>query len=426
MVYNFEELTMNNEDFLGEFMSKYSTCIDLYKDGRLQKVSDFYQKIFEILSSSFREEVILKQFEMFTKYKISLEVPYGIWINEIYNLKSMIISHIVEQKLNISIINFLKLFKNISNNIAHLYLIEYLDKLLSLNDIRRHSLSDLNEKNLIIHYESHLIWLSDLAQHIKRNSTNKFPELNHTLCTFGTWLHGDAKKIIQNNSKYKDLQIIHEKLHQFAKKIYDIVEDGEYNILITYLEKCEMISLTIGTELALLDQILMNKKISKDYLTGAFNRQSLEDLFENQYDLALASNNHFVLAMCDLDYFKSINDTYGHVAGDYVLKLFVHIVQKNIRNSDMIIRYGGEEFVIMLPTIDKKNAHKVLNKIREEFEQTPLEFEGKQIKTTVSMGMMEIRPEHLYNHNFLDEYIMIVDKNLYIAKESGRNRIEMY
>jgi len=426
MKYNFQKIAIDNEDLLGEFINKHTTCINLDGEKRLETVTDFYQKIFETLSTSFNEKDILEQFEILAKYKISLEIPYGIMVNELYSLKSMLISHIIQHKIDIDIIQTLVLFKNITNTIAGLYLIEYLNKLISLNNIRRNSLSDLNEKNLIIHYESHLLWLTNLAEHVKTNNKSQFPELDHTLCTFGKWLYGDAKKIIQNNSKYKNLLTIHEKLHQFAKKIYAIVEDGEYTILMTYLEKCEMISLSIGTELALLDQILINTKISKDALTGSFNRQSLKGLFENQYDLALATDNHFVLAMCDLDYFKVVNDTYGHVAGDYLLKLFVKIVQKNIRNSDMIIRYGGEEFIIMLPTINKKNGFKVLDHIREEFEQTSLEFNAQQIKATVSMGMMEVKPEHLFNQNYLDEYVMIVDKNLYIAKESGRNRIEVY
>ena len=426
MKYNFQKIVIDNEEVLAEFINKHTTYIDFYDEKKVGKITNFYQIIFKTLSASFEENDILKQFEALSEYKISLEIPYGIMVNELYSLKSIVISHILQNKLDIDIIETLKLFKNITNTIAHVYLTEYLNKLISLNNSRRNSLSDLNEKNLIVHYESHLIWLSNLAEHIKQSSKTEFPELDHTLCTFGKWLHGDGKKMIQNNSKYKNLQIIHEKLHQFAKKIYNIIQDGEYTILITYLEKCEIISLSIGTELALLDQIIINKKISKDYLTGSFNRQSLKDLFETQYDLALATNNHFVLAMCDLDNFKIVNDTYGHIAGDHLLKLFVQIVQKNIRNSDMIIRYGGEEFIIMLPTIDKQNGYKVLNHIRKEFEQTSLEFEEKDIRTTVSIGMMEVKPEHPYNQNYLDEYVMIVDKNLYIAKESGRNRIEVY
>jgi diguanylate cyclase (GGDEF)-like protein len=307
-----------------------------------------------------------------------------------------------------------------------MYLIDYLDKLMSKNNIRRNSLADLSEKNLIVHYEAHLIWLTNLAEHIKTKDRTKFPQMNHTLCDFGKWLHGDGKRTIQNNSKYKELYKIHEKLHDFAQKIYDIIEEKEYSILVTYLEKCELISLSIGTELSLLDQIFINKRITKDTLTGSLNRHALSDLFESQYELALATNSHFTLAMCDLDYFKKVNDTYGHIAGDHVLKLFVKIVKQNIRSSDMVIRYGGEEFIIMLPTIEKNKGYLILEKIRAEFAKAECIVEGKIIKATVSMGMMEVRPEQLFKKEFTDEYIMIVDKNLYMAKTDGRNRIKVY
>ena len=276
----------------------------------------------------FESETLLGIFEELTKYKIFLDTPYGIMVNEIYWLKSIMISSAIEKDKTADIVTILKLFKEVTNSVAYLYLIEYLNKLISLNNVRRSSLADLTEKNLIVHYEAHLIWLTDLAEHIKTQDQQKFPELDHNLCEFGKWLHGDGKKVIQNNSKYKALYAIHEKLHFFAQKIYQTLDNAQNNVLITYLEKCELISLGIGTELALLDQIIINKRISKDPLTGSLNRHGLKDLFESQYELALATNNHFVLAMCDLDYFKQVNDTYGHVAGDHLLKLFVNIVQK--------------------------------------------------------------------------------------------------
>jgi len=279
-------------------------------------------------------------------------------------------------------------------------------------------------KNIIVHYESHLIWLTDLAQHIKNVDSSDFPELNHTKCSFGSWLHSDAKQIISNNSKYKNIVTIHKNLHLFASKIFKILNTGEYHVLITYLEKCELISLSIGTELALLDQILINKKITKDTLTGALNRHGLRNVFESQYELSLATTNPFIFAMCDLDFFKNINDTYGHVAGDKLLKLFVDTVKENIRNSDVIIRYGGEEFIIMLPTIHKPKGLEILEKIRNDFANTILDFNGERISATVSIGMIVIEPDYLFKQNFLDDYLMIVDKKLYEAKDNGRNRVE--
>jgi diguanylate cyclase (GGDEF)-like protein len=426
MTYNFQNILDNINEIFNDFINKYTTHVHLNNTKEAEKITQCYRSIFEIFNNSFDDEEIINKFQELTKHKISLEIPYGIMVNEIYWLKNIIITHAIDKNMTSDIIAILKLFKDITNSVANLYLHEYINLLISLNNVRRSSLSDLTEKNLIIHYESHLIWLSDLAKHIKTQDKTKFPELNHTLCVFGQWLHNDGKKLIHNNSKYKVLYNIHEKLHTFAQKIYDIIEDGEYNILITYLEKCELISLSIGTELSLLDQIITNKRITKDSLTGSLNRNALNDLFESQYELALATNNTFILAMCDLDMFKKINDTYGHVAGDHMLKLFVQTVQKNIRNSDMIIRYGGEEFVIILPTVSKKNGQKILEKIRQDFEEAELRFEGQTIKATVSIGMMEVQPEKLFKKKFTDEYIMIVDKNLYIAKDTGRNRIEVY
>jgi diguanylate cyclase len=293
-----------------------------------------------------------------------------------------------------------------------------------MNNIRRNSLADLLEKNLISHYESHLIWLSDLARHIQNQDKTAFPELDSTMCAFGQWIHGDAKKSIKNNSKYESIFSIHQNLHLFARKIFNILRKDEYHILITYLEKCELISLNIGTELALLDQIAMNKKITKDVLTGALNRNGLKDIFENQYELSLATSNPFVLAMCDLDFFKNINDKYGHVAGDRVLKMFVDVVKKNVRNSDVIIRYGGEEFMIILPSINRAKGLEVLEKVRRSFGETSLVFNETTILATVSMGMVEVKPELPYKQAFLDEYVMIADRRLYVAKESGRDKIE--
>jgi len=426
MLLECNALLKDKDAFYEEFISKHTTVIELHHDSRVQKILDYYAQIFEILTAPFQSETLIQSFEALTEYKVSMEIPFAVMMNEVSWIKSKIVFNNIQANKNSHIIKLLNLFETLENSIAHIYLLHYLKKLTSKNNIRRNSLSDLSEKNLIIHYEAHLIWLTNLAKHIETKDKSKFPELNHTLCAFGKWLHGDGKRTIQNNSKYKNLYAIHEKLHYYAQHIYDIIEDEEYKILITYLEKCEIISLDIGTELFLLDQIMINKRIVKDSLTGSLNRHALADLFESQYELALATNSRFTLAMCDLDNFKNVNDTYGHIAGDQVLQLFVKIVKKHIRSSDMIIRYGGEEFIIMLPTIDKKKGFFILDNIREEFAQTELLYQNQIIKTTVSMGMMDIEPEKLFNKGFTDEYLMIVDKNLYMAKEDGRNRIKVY
>ncbi len=424
MQYDFSKVFKNKEALLHEFIDTYTTCVEMDRSLKIGIVINYYSNIFSAFTKAFDSDEIVKLFEDLTKYRMSVDVPYIIMFNELYGLKNLIISNTVGHDVNIEIVNILKLFKKINNEIAHLYLNSYVDKLVSVNNIRRNSLADLVEKHLIGHYEAHLIWLSDLALRIKDKEKRSFPQLDETMCDFGLWLHHDAKKLIQNNSKYKSILDIHSRLHLFASKIFDMIETDEHHILITYLEKCELISLSIGTELALLDQISMNKRVTKDPLTGSLNRVALRDVFENQYELSLATSNPFILAMCDLDFFKNVNDTYGHVAGDNMLKEFVRTVQKNIRASDVIIRYGGEEFIIILPSIGKNKGLEVLEKVRAAISKICLDFNGKKIKTTVSIGMTEIKPEKPYKKAFLDEYVMIADRRLYMAKDSGRNKIE--
>jgi diguanylate cyclase (GGDEF)-like protein len=426
MTYNLSNIISDKQTLLEEFIDTYTACINLPESTKLSPVIEYYQKIFQLFAKESKLSEILTAFEELASYKISTEVPYTIISNEIYSLENLLMMHMPHDTDNTKLLELIKLFKAINDRIAYQYLLEYIDKLIFQNKIRQASLNELVEKNLIIHYESHLIWLTELAIHIKEKKRENFPELNDIVCPFGKWLHTEAKESIKNDARFKIIDTIHKNLHTFAKKIYNILETQEYHILITYLEKCEMISLSIGTELALLDHMLINKKISKDSLTGALNRNALHTLFENEYELALATNTSFILAICDLDHFKKVNDTYGHVAGDHVLAHFVAIVKENLRASDVIIRYGGEEFVIMLPAINKENGYKVLNKIRHNFASKPVAFKKHNIYTTVSIGMIEVQPHHMYKKTFVDEYIMMADQNLYMAKENGRNRIEFY
>ena len=413
-----------DNNLFDEFTDKYTACINSFEDEKFDTLMAHYKIIIETFDSPFELEDLIVSFEDLAKYKMSISIPYVVMTNEVYGLKNILISKIVYVNVSTKILDLLSIFKLINNRVAKVYLHNYIDELVSLNNVRINSLSDLVEKNIISHYESHLVWLTKLAKLIKGGQKKNFVELDDTMCEFGIWLHGDAKNIIQNNSKYKAINNLHQSLHLFAKKIFNQIARDEYHILITYLEKCELISLSIGTELALIDNILMNKRITKDSLTGALNREALRGVFESQYELSLATNRSFVLAMCDLDFFKNINDTYGHVAGDQLLKSFVKVVKQNIRASDIIVRYGGEEFTIILPAINKEKGKEVLEKIRQSFQESYIEFNEKKVQTTISIGMIEIKPDSEYKKSFVDEYIMVADRELYMAKKGGRNRVE--
>ena len=425
MRYDFSKYFKDESDNeLDDFVEQYSSYINVHNDeDTIVNFKNYYQNMFDMFKREFNEKEMLSFLEELSKYKVSLDLPYVVVTNELYSLKNIILTRMLEANDSKNILALLPLFKKANNKVAYIYLTTYITKLLSTNNVRLSSLADLIDRSIIKYYESHLMWISDLAICIRDKNQYEFPELDEQLCTFGHWLNNEAKIIIQNNSKHKTINTMHSNLHFFGRKIHNYVENDEYHLLITYLEKCEFISLGIGTELALINNILLNKRVDKDALTGALSRESLSNVFESQHDLSLATDTPFVLAMCDLDYFKTINDTYGHVAGDKVLHSFVSIVKEHLRNSDMIIRYGGEEFVILLPAVKKDKALNVLESVRKSFEDSFVSFGEKEVKATVSIGVTEIKPEDRYEQIYLEEYIAIADRKLYRAKNNGRNMI---
>jgi diguanylate cyclase (GGDEF)-like protein len=124
--------------------------------------------------------------------------------------------------------------------------------------------------------------------------------------------------------------------------------------------------------------------------------------------------------MFDIDNFKKINDTYGHDTGDKVLKTLAQTVKKIIRKNDYFIRYGGEEFLLILPYSEPKSTKKVAEKIRKEIEKLSLSIDNRKLKFTVSMGISKLKPE---DKTIMDA-IKRADERLYRAKNRGKNRIE--
>ncbi|MDD5136270.1 MAG: GGDEF domain-containing protein, partial [Candidatus Omnitrophica bacterium] len=124
------------------------------------------------------------------------------------------------------------------------------------------------------------------------------------------------------------------------------------------------------------------------------------------------------MLMVDLDRFKQINDTYGHQAGDTILREFAKIIQSKCRQTDVVARYGGEEFVVMLSGAGQKDALDIAEKIREGVQNKKFRFKNDNLGTTISMGVVEFSKEH-----DKEELVEKADKALYKAKEEGKNRV---
>ncbi|KXZ39226.1 diguanylate cyclase (GGDEF) domain-containing protein [Alkalithermobacter thermoalcaliphilus JW-YL-7 = DSM 7308] len=162
----------------------------------------------------------------------------------------------------------------------------------------------------------------------------------------------------------------------------------------------------------------LNELLVKDALTNVFNRRFIEDRLP--VDILKSNFEQYPLSiiMCDIDFFKKVNDTYGHIAGDAVLKQFAFILQKNIRKNDWVARYGGEEFLIVLNGLNKEKAIEIAQRIRKNVENEVIKYNEFEIKITSSFGVYEISGEK----NYLD-IIEKADKNLYKAKNLGRNKV---
>ena len=159
-----------------------------------------------------------------------------------------------------------------------------------------------------------------------------------------------------------------------------------------------------------------------DPLTGLFNRRYLDTTLTKELARCKREHQPLSLVMIDLDHFKQINDTYGHQGGDLVLKNLADLLSQQRRAADVVSRYGGEEFLLLLPHITNTEAILKAEEWRIAFSQTPVPYEGKQIVATMSIGIASF-PEHGDSPHAL---IRCADRALYRAKAEGRNRIKLF
>lgn len=156
-----------------------------------------------------------------------------------------------------------------------------------------------------------------------------------------------------------------------------------------------------------------------DAATGVYNKQFFKKRFAEEFAFAKRSPKGMSLLMCDIDFFKKVNDTYGHMAGDFVLGHIAQIIKKTIRDEDVLARYGGEEFVVILREIGEEGAYKLAERIRKNISTDPIKFEGNTIPVTISIGIASLEDKTIESPKAL---IAAADEMLYTSKESGRNR----
>lgn len=157
-----------------------------------------------------------------------------------------------------------------------------------------------------------------------------------------------------------------------------------------------------------------------DALTGLYNRRHFNAELEREFMRSKRYGGNLCIAIIDIDFFKKINDTYGHLCGDYVLKEVAYLILGNFRKTDMVFRYGGEEFVVLMTETSLENSLIPLERLRKTIENNNFIFKGEKIKVTISIGAETNHTEST------EEFLNNADKALYQAKQSGRNQTVLF
>ena len=228
-------------------------------------------------------------------------------------------------------------------------------------------------------------------------------------------------KLLKNDFDSKDIPVIMVTAKTEGIDIKKSLEMGAFDYIKKPIDEIEVIARVRSAIWFKQTQDKLKEMAMKDGLTGLYNHALLIELFEKEIDKQQRNNGSISFAMIDIDDFKKINDTYGHISGDTVLKELSNILMNSVRGGDIVGRYGGEEFSIVFPGIDEQNAFQLCERIRKEVEDFNFEIGIETVKITISIGINFNELKGIINKR---EIIQKADEALYRAKHNGRNRVE--
>ena len=224
----------------------------------------------------------------------------------------------------------------------------------------------------------------------------------------------EGKDIVSNNEDQFNINLIKdnkEKYYEF--RVTDLTNKkhplGKLYIFLDITDKENMIS-------------ELDFRANYDFLTQIYNRRKIINEFNNLIELTINRNENISILMLDIDHFKKVNDTYGHIAGDKVLSAVARQCKDIIGKSDLIGRYGGEEFLVILPDTNEENATIVAEKIRLAIKDLDIFFNEEKIKVTISIGVYSVNSNDI-GHMTIEDLINLPDMAMYQAKKEGRDKV---
>lgn len=281
---------------------------------------------------------------------------------------------------------------------------------------KKHSYIDSAILGLNNSSEAHFKWLVKVL-HFIANKNAVMPELTccdaHKICNFGQWLNEHLAEDRNDRSFLLNIDRKHTDIHFTCRALVEAVRRGEASC--ERFERFESALLAFNASLTEYKTHLLQLRSSYDTLTGLPLRRTLDDSFAGMVDQF--SQTGLYALLLDIDHFKKINDNYGHLVGDGVLRSLALTLEDNVRKSETVYRYGGEEFIIILHAATRKEACIAAERIRKLIAGNVMNVSGHKIMITFTAGLTRIEEDEV-----LREVLERSDKALYHGKETGRNR----
>lgn len=240
----------------------------------------------------------------------------------------------------------------------------------------------------------------------------------HQICAFGRWFYANDPAEWQRwEAELADIGELHRTMHDLARGLFERHDHGPVPVpdYSAFLES----SIRFKSAVRALEFRIIQEVCLVDHLTGVWNRSSMFQRLAEEHQRMLRSGQPCCLCMMDLDHFKTVNDTHGHIAGDEVLQAVVAMAGKRLRAYDSMFRYGGEEFLFCLPDMAIDDAQAAMERIRRDIEAAAIPLKsGQSLRVTASFGIAAL--SDLLSE---EESVEQADRALLIAKACGRNRV---
>lgn len=269
---------------------------------------------------------------------------------------------------------------------------------------------------------NHEAWLSNVHQSLicgnVHSNPNDICEDAHCRCKFGQWLYSPDTENLKDLELFNSVVEKHKQMHAFARNILiknenkqDIIED-EYNNFTTH-------AIAFKLDVRNLQYQLMSQVCVVDHLTGAWNRYAMYSKLHQEKERLTRSGHPSTICMMDIDYFKRVNDRYGHKVGDQVLQSVIEYCRTGLRNYDSIFRFGGEEFLFCLPDAEKDEVLNVIERLCANLGNHPIPLpDGGTLSVTASFGIACLKKD-----TSIEDTIQEADHALLCAKAQGRDQV---